>query len=99
MKPVVTTLVMLAVVTSVNLEKISPTAAVCLIGGVMATDGDEVAVKYKIKNCPVCKGKGWYISGDGIAKVECGYCEPEKGQQATEEPKDDCCKTEIIMEQ
>ena len=52
MKPVVTTLVMLAVVTSVNLEKISPTAAVCLIGGVMATDGDEVAVKYKRKKSP-----------------------------------------------
>jgi hypothetical protein len=23
----------------------------------------------------VCKGKGWYISGDGIKKVDCGYCE------------------------
>jgi hypothetical protein len=31
--------------------------------------------KHKRKDCPICKGKGWYISGDGIAKVDCGYCE------------------------
>ena len=29
-------------------------------------------------DCPVCKGKGWYISGDGIEKIECQYCEPSK---------------------
>lgn len=56
------------------------TATVSLIGGVLkarhiAEDTDE---KYPRDECPVCEGKGWYISGDGIEKVECGYCEPVK---------------------
>ena len=100
MKPIViTSLVFLTTVSSVNLDKISPTAAVCIVAGVMKAQDTVVVEKYKRKDCPVCKGKGWYISGDGIAKVECGYCEPDDGQaEATEEPKDDCCKTEIVNE-
>jgi hypothetical protein len=30
-------------------------------------------------DCPVCKGKGWYMSGDNILKIECTYCEVDKG--------------------
>ena len=51
-------------------------AAVILAGGII--DKKEIIdKKYPRKDCPVCKGKGWYISGDGIAKVDCGYCEEE----------------------
>ncbi len=55
----------------------STLAPVVLAGSVIKSahkDGDK---KYPRKNCPICKGKGWYISGDGIKKVDCGYCEPE----------------------
>ena len=57
----------------------STTAVVTLVGGKIAASATNVVPvkKYKRKDCPVCKGKGWYISGDGIAKVSCGYCEPE----------------------
>jgi len=56
----------------------STTAAVILSGGVIKTQHVNVDKKYKRKDCPVCKGKGYYISGDGISKVDCGYCEPDK---------------------
>jgi hypothetical protein len=38
----------------------------------------EVTQKYKRKDCPICKGKGWYMSGDGILKIDCTYCEADK---------------------
>lgn len=54
----------------------STTAAVTLAGGIIkAKQTQEVTKKYKRKDCPVCKGKGWYMSGDGIKKIECNYCE------------------------
>lgn len=57
--------------------KYSTTAVVTLAGGVVkASQKDDVVEKYKRKDCPVCKGKGWYLSGDGIAKINCQYCEP-----------------------
>ena len=53
--------------------KYSTTAVVTLIGArILSSDINQV--KYKRKDCPVCKGKGWYISGDGIAKINCQYC-------------------------
>lgn len=55
----------------------STTAAVTLVGGVISAKHQIDNKKYKRKDCPVCKGKGWYISGDDIQKVPCGYCEPE----------------------
>lgn len=55
----------------------STTAPVTIAGGIIkAKHVQEVAVKYKRKDCPVCKGKGWYMSGDDIKKIECTYCEP-----------------------
>lgn len=56
----------------------STTAAVSIAGGIIKTQNLETVVKYKRSECPVCKGKGWYISGDGIKRVDCGYCEPDK---------------------
>ena len=57
--------------------KYRTTAVVTLTGGIVkASLKDEVVEKYKRKDCPVCKGKGWYLSGDGIAKINCQYCEP-----------------------
>lgn len=55
----------------------STTAAVVLAGGIIKAQHTENTTKYKRKNCPICKGKGWYLSGDSITKVPCGYCEPE----------------------
>ena len=57
----------------------STTAPVTLAGGIIkAKHSQETAEKYKRKDCPVCKGKGWYMSGDGILKIECTYCELDK---------------------
>ena len=56
----------------------STVSAVVLSGGIIKAQHTEVEKKYKRKDCPICKGKGFYISGDGIKKVDCGYCEPDK---------------------
>lgn len=72
----------------------STTAPVTLAGAIIKSKhSDDAVVKHKRKDCPVCKGKGWYMSGDGIKKIECNYCEPEKGS-STQAPaasaKNDC---------
>lgn len=63
----------------------STTAVVTLVGAHIKAVDNPLNVKYPRKDCPVCEGKGWYLSGDGIKKVDCGYCEPEK--EKTEEPE------------
>lgn len=78
----------------------STTAAVTLAGGIIkAQQADKIEKKYKRKDCPVCKGKGWYISGDDISKVPCGYCEPEQQSSEVTHPpvviKPDC-NTKVI---
>lgn len=63
----------------------STTSAVTLVGGVIKSTHIEPSdKKYKRKDCPVCKGTGRYLSGDGIKMVDCGYCEPEKKDGQTE---------------
>lgn len=62
---------------------VSPTAAVTAAGSIIKSRDVDNIKKYKRKDCPVCKGTGKYLSGDGIKMVDCGYCEPEK----TEPPK------------
>lgn len=58
----------------------STTAPVIMAGGIIKSKhSDDTTVKYKRKDCPVCKGKGWYMSGDGIKKIDCNYCEPDQG--------------------
>tara|TARA_B100001939_G_C16420286_1_gene396168 strand:- start:53 stop:304 length:252 start_codon:yes stop_codon:yes gene_type:complete len=51
------------------------TAIVTIVGACIKASTVPLVNKYPRKDCPICKGKGWYISGDGIAKVDCGYCE------------------------
>lgn len=64
------------------------TAAVSLIGGVIRARHDVPPdEKYPRKDCPVCEGKGWYISGDNIERVDCGYCVPDESEPAPE-PED-----------
>ena len=90
-------LLLAVTLTASSVDKVSTTAGVCLSGAVIKASSTDVSVKkYKRKDCPVCKGKGWYISGDGIAKVDCGYCEPEQEQISEEHESKDSCKTEII---
>lgn len=60
-----------------------PTASVVLAGGIIKAQNIDNVKKYKRKDCPVCKGSGWYISGDGISRVTCGYCEPETKKEPT----------------
>lgn len=55
----------------------STTGAVTLVGGIIKAKHIDKEKKYPRKNCPVCKGTGKYLSGDGIKMVDCGYCEPE----------------------
>ena len=63
----------------------STTAVVTLVGAKITVSQKDIPVKkHKRKDCPVCKGKGWYISGDGIAKVSCGYCEPDDDSDTKE---------------
>jgi hypothetical protein len=59
--------------------KPSSKSTVSLIGGVIkARHSVETDKKYPRKDCPVCKGTGKYLSGDGIKMVDCGYCEVPK---------------------
>lgn len=78
----------------------STVSAVTLAGAIIKAQSVEIQHKYKRKDCPVCKGKGWYISGDDITKVNCGYCEPDKTSSATPIRTHDCdengCKTQVI---
>jgi hypothetical protein len=55
----------------------STTAAVTIAGGIIKAKNVENVKKYKRQDCPVCRGKGKYLSGDGIKWVDCGYCEPD----------------------
>ena len=75
----------------------SSIAPVVVAGGIIkAKHVEPVQKKYKRKDCPVCKGKGWYISGDSIKKVECGYCEPDNGDAEQTECENGSCKTKVI---
>lgn len=68
--------------------KPTSTSAVSLIGGVIrARHIVTEDVKYDRKDCPVCKGKGWYISGDDISRVDCGYCEEKSKEEIMVEPE------------
>ena len=51
---------------------------IIISGAIVKNMGNEPIKKYKRKECPVCKGSGQYLSGDGIKMVDCGYCIPDK---------------------
>lgn len=76
----------------------STTAPVIIAGSIIKAKNIDNVKKYKRSECPVCKGKGWYISGDGIKKVDCGYCEPEETKQPapqTQITPNPECKTKV----
>jgi len=54
----------------------STSSVVTLVGGIVKAKHIDKEKKYPRKNCPVCKGTGKYLSGDGIKMVDCGYCDP-----------------------
>lgn len=56
-------------------KEVSTTSIVTMVGAVIKSRETPIVAKYKRASCPVCKGTGWYWSGDGIKKVDCGYCE------------------------
>lgn len=62
----------------------STTSAVTLVGGIIKAQNSPVDHKYPRKDCPICKGTGKYLSGDGIKMVDCGYCEPPKTQSVVQ---------------
>jgi hypothetical protein len=83
----------------------STTAAVTLVGGILKASSVVVDKKYPRKDCPVCKGTGKYLSGDGIKMVDCGYCEvpktqtPEQPQSVLRHPpvcNGPECRTQVI---
>lgn len=79
--------------TNTNTITSKTTAAVVLAGGIIKSKSSIVInKKYQRKDCPVCKGKGWYMSGDGIKKIECTYCEPDANLNCSSNQ----CKTVII---
>jgi hypothetical protein len=53
----------------------SSLSVVVLTGAHIKAKDCPILSKYKRKDCPVCKGTGKYLSGDGIKEVDCGYCE------------------------
>ena len=76
---------MLAISSIAMAQNVSSLASVTMAGGIIkAQHGDGIVKKYNRKDCPVCEGKGWYISGDKISKVDCGYCEQEKSAAGLE---------------
>jgi hypothetical protein len=76
MKIFIPIILALSIFTSNSPYKGDTLASVVLAGSVIkAKTSDHTVKKYKRKDCPVCKGKGWYMSGDGIKKIECNYCE------------------------
>lgn len=56
-------------------KPVSSTSVVTVVGAHIKARDFPINTKYKRKDCPVCKGTGKYISGDGIKEVDCGYCE------------------------
>lgn len=58
-----------------DIKPISSTSVITLVGAHIKARDFPINTKYKRKDCPVCKGTGKYLSGDGIKEVECGYCE------------------------
>ena len=52
---------LLASVATVSTFKYSTVSVVTIAGAIIKANSVTVIEKYKRKDCPVCKGKGWYI--------------------------------------
>jgi hypothetical protein len=79
-----TTIIATTFVTNTQVSYVPTKAAVVLAGSIVSSQNDTDTKKYKRKDCPVCKGKGWYISGDGIKRVNCGYCYDDTKKEETD---------------
>lgn len=66
-----------ATIVGINKTSYSTLSVITLVGGAIKASAnvDTIEEKHKRADCPVCKGKGWYMSGDGIKKIDCQYCE------------------------
>lgn len=54
-------------------------AAVIIHEGIVnPSKTSTITTKYKRADCPECKGTGVIVSGDGIHKQTCPYCEADK---------------------
>jgi hypothetical protein len=74
------------------------TAPVILAGSIVKNIGNEPVKKYPRKNCPVCKGTGKYLSGDGIKMVDCGYCVADKAVQSQANNNLNlCCSCKVCL--
>lgn len=85
-------LIILSIITSTALyyntnQYVDTTGSVVIAGSIVSSKHNVDTKKHKRKDCPVCKGKGWYISGDGISRVDCGYCEPDSSSIDIKESK------------
>lgn len=78
-----TTIIVTALAANTQAYYVPTKASVVLAGSIVSSQNDTDTKKYKRKDCPVCKGKGWYISGDGIKRVNCGYCYDETKSEET----------------
>jgi hypothetical protein len=77
-KIIISSALIASVLFSFSNNNISTTSIVTLVGAHIKCRDYPVNEKYPRKKCPVCKGTGKYISGDGIKEVDCGYCDPNK---------------------
>lgn len=48
--------------------------------------------KYKRSECPECKGTGILVSGDGLSRIACQYCEPDKQSVGLFSTQIKCCE-------
>jgi len=83
MNKIISVLLIIAIIFSgsfVYSADLSSTASVLIAGGIVKAQHVDNTKKYKRKDCPICLGKGYYISGDKITKVPCGYCIPDTKQ-------------------
>lgn len=93
MKSIIISLLIATLFVSNTYNNFSTTGAVVIAGGIIKSKySTSVEKKYPRKDCPVCKGKGWYMSGDGIKKIDCTYCEPDAKLNCSSNQ----CKTVII---
>jgi hypothetical protein len=64
----------------------SSLSCVVLAGAKIKASSVVDNTKPKRKDCTVCKGKGWYMSGDGIKRIDCNYCEPDNNVSSSKSP-------------
>ena len=75
MNKIIYAIALVGAVTVATIPNYSTLAVVTLSGAALKVQDNPMVEKYERKDCPICHGKGWYLSGDGLAKIDCQYCE------------------------